>query len=76
MWMCHGRVVFGVGRGYHTREVETFGSPMLDAEANLDAISIAQSMIDEIMCRSRHVVVLHCSTYAKPLPFAEQLQGS
>jgi alkanesulfonate monooxygenase SsuD/methylene tetrahydromethanopterin reductase-like flavin-dependent oxidoreductase (luciferase family) len=29
-----GRVIFGVGRGYHTREVETFGSPMLDAEAN------------------------------------------
>jgi alkanesulfonate monooxygenase SsuD/methylene tetrahydromethanopterin reductase-like flavin-dependent oxidoreductase (luciferase family) len=32
--MTGGRVVFGVGRGYHTREVETFGSPMLDAEAN------------------------------------------
>jgi alkanesulfonate monooxygenase SsuD/methylene tetrahydromethanopterin reductase-like flavin-dependent oxidoreductase (luciferase family) len=31
-----GRVVFGVGRGYHTREVETFGAPMLDAEANRD----------------------------------------
>jgi alkanesulfonate monooxygenase SsuD/methylene tetrahydromethanopterin reductase-like flavin-dependent oxidoreductase (luciferase family) len=29
-----GRVVFGVGRGYHTREVETFGNPMLDVEAN------------------------------------------
>ncbi len=29
-----GRVVFGVGRGYHTREVETFGAPMLDQEAN------------------------------------------
>jgi alkanesulfonate monooxygenase SsuD/methylene tetrahydromethanopterin reductase-like flavin-dependent oxidoreductase (luciferase family) len=29
-----GRVVFGVGRGYHSREVETFGSPMLDGEAN------------------------------------------
>jgi alkanesulfonate monooxygenase SsuD/methylene tetrahydromethanopterin reductase-like flavin-dependent oxidoreductase (luciferase family) len=26
--------VFGVGRGYHTRELETFGSPMLDQEAN------------------------------------------
>jgi alkanesulfonate monooxygenase SsuD/methylene tetrahydromethanopterin reductase-like flavin-dependent oxidoreductase (luciferase family) len=26
--------VFGVGRGYHTREVETFGSPMLDQNAN------------------------------------------
>ncbi len=25
-----GRVTFGVGRGYHTREVETFGSPLLD----------------------------------------------
>jgi alkanesulfonate monooxygenase SsuD/methylene tetrahydromethanopterin reductase-like flavin-dependent oxidoreductase (luciferase family) len=29
-----GRTVFGVGRGYHTREVETFGGPMLDGEAN------------------------------------------
>jgi alkanesulfonate monooxygenase SsuD/methylene tetrahydromethanopterin reductase-like flavin-dependent oxidoreductase (luciferase family) len=29
-----GRVVFGVGRGYHTREVEVFGAPMLDQEAN------------------------------------------
>lgn len=31
-----GRVIFGVGRGYHTREVESFGSPLLDAEANRD----------------------------------------
>jgi alkanesulfonate monooxygenase SsuD/methylene tetrahydromethanopterin reductase-like flavin-dependent oxidoreductase (luciferase family) len=29
-----GRVVFGVGRGYHSREVETFGNPMVDGEAN------------------------------------------
>ena len=29
-----GRVIFGVGRGYHTREVETLGGPMLDPEAN------------------------------------------
>ena len=29
-----GRVVFGVGRGYHTREVETFGAPLLDQEGN------------------------------------------
>ncbi len=29
-----GRVVFGVGRGYHTREIETFGSPLLDQNAN------------------------------------------
>ena len=29
-----GRVIFGVGRGYHTREVETFGSPLTDQDAN------------------------------------------
>ncbi len=29
-----GRVIFGVGRGYHTREVETFGSPLLDQPGN------------------------------------------
>jgi len=29
-----GRVIFGIGRGYHTREVETLGGPMLDVEAN------------------------------------------
>ena len=32
--LTNGRIVFGVGRGYHTREVETLGSPLLDAEAN------------------------------------------
>jgi alkanesulfonate monooxygenase SsuD/methylene tetrahydromethanopterin reductase-like flavin-dependent oxidoreductase (luciferase family) len=32
--LTNGRVIFGLGRGYHTREVETFGSPMLDQDAN------------------------------------------
>jgi alkanesulfonate monooxygenase SsuD/methylene tetrahydromethanopterin reductase-like flavin-dependent oxidoreductase (luciferase family) len=32
--LSNGRVVFGVGRGYHTREVETFGAPLLNQEAN------------------------------------------
>src|SRR6202789_2142571 len=32
--LSHGRVVFGVARGYHTREVETFGSPLMDQDAN------------------------------------------
>jgi alkanesulfonate monooxygenase SsuD/methylene tetrahydromethanopterin reductase-like flavin-dependent oxidoreductase (luciferase family) len=32
--LTNGRVIFGVGRGYHTREVEVFGAPMLDGEAN------------------------------------------
>jgi alkanesulfonate monooxygenase SsuD/methylene tetrahydromethanopterin reductase-like flavin-dependent oxidoreductase (luciferase family) len=29
-----GRVIFGVARGYHTREVESFGAPLLDQAAN------------------------------------------
>jgi alkanesulfonate monooxygenase SsuD/methylene tetrahydromethanopterin reductase-like flavin-dependent oxidoreductase (luciferase family) len=33
-WLTGGRVVFGIGRGYHTREVETFGAPLLDQDAN------------------------------------------
>ncbi len=32
--MTGGRVIMGVGRGYHTREVESFGAPMLDNKAN------------------------------------------
>ena len=34
--LTEGRTVFGVGRGYHTREVETFGAPMQDQAANRD----------------------------------------
>ena len=41
-----GRVVFGVGRGYHTREVETFGNPMLDAEANRE---LFEEQVDVIL---------------------------
>ena len=29
-----GRVIMGVGRGYHTREVETFGGPLSDNVKN------------------------------------------
>ncbi len=31
-----GRVIFGVGRGYHSREIETFGSPLFDQAGNRD----------------------------------------
>ena len=34
--LTKGRVIFGVGRGYHTREVEAFGAPMLDQDENRD----------------------------------------
>ena len=34
--LTRGRVRFGVGRGYHTREVEAVGAPLLDRDANRD----------------------------------------
>ena len=44
--LTRGRVVFGVGRGYHSREVEMFGSPMLDAEANRE---LFEEQVDVLM---------------------------
>jgi alkanesulfonate monooxygenase SsuD/methylene tetrahydromethanopterin reductase-like flavin-dependent oxidoreductase (luciferase family) len=35
-YLTGGRLLFGVGRGYHTREVEAFGAPMLDPDENRD----------------------------------------
>ena len=32
--LTNGRVIFGAGRGYHSREVETFGAPVIDNDAN------------------------------------------
>jgi alkanesulfonate monooxygenase SsuD/methylene tetrahydromethanopterin reductase-like flavin-dependent oxidoreductase (luciferase family) len=32
--VTNGRIIMGVGRGYHSREVESFGAPVLDQEAN------------------------------------------
>ena len=32
--LTDGRVIFGVGRGYHSREVESLGSPVIDNDAN------------------------------------------
>jgi alkanesulfonate monooxygenase SsuD/methylene tetrahydromethanopterin reductase-like flavin-dependent oxidoreductase (luciferase family) len=29
-----GRIIFGIGRGYQSREVETLGGPLLDQDAN------------------------------------------
>jgi len=43
--LTKGRTVFGVGRGYHTREVETLGGPMLDQNANREVFEEAVEII-------------------------------
>ena len=46
-----GRLIFGVGRGYHSREVETFGSPVIDNDANrelyLEQMEVIQKAFNE-----------------------------
>ncbi len=48
--LTKGRTIFGVGRGYHTREVEVFGAPMLDGDANRD---LFEEQVD-IMMKAFH----------------------
>src|SRR5438045_8351237 len=50
--LTKGRTVFGVGRGYHSREVETFGNPIIEQEATRELFAEAgavvfQEFIDE-----------------------------
>ena len=43
--LTKGRMTFGVGRGYHTREVETFGSNITDQVANREEFEEAVDII-------------------------------
>jgi alkanesulfonate monooxygenase SsuD/methylene tetrahydromethanopterin reductase-like flavin-dependent oxidoreductase (luciferase family) len=44
--LTKNRMVFGVGRGYHTREVEVFGAPLRDQDANRE---LFEEQVDVIM---------------------------
>ena len=43
-----GRVIFGVGRGYHSREVDTFGVPSTDTDSNANR-EIFEEQVEIIM---------------------------
>ncbi len=64
-----GRVIFGVGRGYHTREVETLGGPLLDAEANRE---IFEEQVEIVLRALREERFSHHGkryTLPPPLPY-------
>ncbi len=46
-----GRVIMGVGRGYHTREVETFGAPLLDTDANREIFEEGLQLLLKVLQR-------------------------
>ncbi|HYE89758.1 MAG TPA: LLM class flavin-dependent oxidoreductase, partial [Terriglobales bacterium] len=67
--LTKGRVVFGVGRGYHSREVETFGNPMLDAEANR---ALFEEQVEIILTAFREESFAHAGkhyTLPPPVPY-------
>ena len=62
--LTDGRVVFGVGRGYHTREVESFGAPMQDNAANKE---LFEEQMDVLMkCFDRESWSHHGKHYEIP----------
>ena len=58
--LTKGRVVFGVGRGYHTREVETFGAPLQDQPANRE---LFEEQVEIIMKAFNQASFSHHGTY-------------
>src|SRR4030081_659632 len=50
--LTKGRTVFGVGRGYHSREVETFGNPIIDQEANRELFEEQVEIVFKALCRA------------------------
>jgi len=61
-----GRVIMGVGRGYHSREVETFGAPVIDQAANRE---LFEEQIDLLLrCFNAESFSHHGKRYDCPPP--------
>src|SRR5574341_1359734 len=61
-----GRVIMGVGRGYHSREVETFGAPVIDQAANRE---LFEEQIDLLLrCFDEEAFSHHGKRYDCPPP--------
>jgi alkanesulfonate monooxygenase SsuD/methylene tetrahydromethanopterin reductase-like flavin-dependent oxidoreductase (luciferase family) len=58
--LTQGRVIFGVGRGYHTREVETFGAPLLGGNANRE---LFEEQIEVLLKTFHEESFAHDGTY-------------
>ena len=43
--LTDGRIIFGVGRGYHSREVESLGAPVIDNDANREVFEEQREII-------------------------------
>lgn len=64
-----GRVVFGVARGYHTREVETLGGVMLDQDANRELFEEQVEIIFKAFNNERFAHQGKHYTLPPPVPY-------
>ncbi len=61
--LTDGRIVFGVGRGYQSREVESFGAPLIDNDANREFFQEQMEIIfkafneDSFSHRGKHYTI-------------------
>src|SRR4029434_6760696 len=61
-----GRVIMGVGRGYHSREVETFDAPVIDQAANREMF---EEQVDLMLkCFNQESFSHHGKRYECPPP--------
>src|ERR687884_1661818 len=61
-----GRVIMGVGRGYHSREVESFGAPVIDQAANRE---LFEEQVDLMLkCFNDESFSHHGKAYDVPPP--------
>jgi len=72
--LTKGRTVFGVGRGYHSREVETFGAPIIDQEATANVRRAGRDRLKG----SQRILFAQGKHYAIPadVPIALSAQGA
>jgi alkanesulfonate monooxygenase SsuD/methylene tetrahydromethanopterin reductase-like flavin-dependent oxidoreductase (luciferase family) len=69
-YLTGGRVIFGLGRGYHTREVEAaFGAPMLDPDANRELYEEQVELIFEAFNKPAFSFHGRHYTVPKPVPY-------
>jgi len=60
-----GRVIMGVGRGYHSREVESFGAPVIDQAPTASSSKRGRPHAEVLQ---RRVVRHHGKRYECPPP--------
>jgi alkanesulfonate monooxygenase SsuD/methylene tetrahydromethanopterin reductase-like flavin-dependent oxidoreductase (luciferase family) len=72
-YLTNGRLIFGVGRGYHSREIETFGNPFVDQAANRDLFEEQVELIHTAFSQDRFTHTGQHYTIPAPVDYRGEL---